>query len=60
MKRTAIAVSMCFGMAPSAAFAFDWSLQTTQSETVELNSNQFLRTSPATIGWIVFDDYSQC
>jgi hypothetical protein len=47
VKRTAIAVSICLGMAPPAAFAFDWSIKTTQSETVELNSNQFLRTSPA-------------
>ena len=47
MKRTAIAVSMCFGMAPSAAFALDWSLRTTQIEAIELNDNQFLRTSPA-------------
>lgn len=38
---------MCFGMAPSAAFALDWSLRTTESQTVELNDNQFLRTSPA-------------
>ena len=45
MKRTAIAVSMCFCIAPTAAFAFDWSLRSTQSETVELNSNQFLRSS---------------
>ena len=45
MKRAAIAVSMCFGMAPTAAFALDWSLYSTQSETVELNSNQFLRSS---------------
>jgi hypothetical protein len=47
VKRTAIAVSMCFGMAPSAAFALDWSLRTTQIETIELNDNQFLRSSPA-------------
>ena len=47
MKRTAIAVSMCFGIVPSAAYALDWSIDTTQSETVELNSNQFLRTSPS-------------
>ena len=45
MKRTAIAASMVFGMAPTAALAFDWSLQSTQTETVELNSNQFLRSS---------------
>jgi hypothetical protein len=47
VKRTAIALSVCFGVAPSAAYAVDWSIQTTQSETVELNDNQFLRTSPA-------------
>jgi hypothetical protein len=47
VKRTAIAVSVCFGLVPSAAYALDWSIDTTQSETVELNSNQFLRTSPA-------------
>src|ERR1700730_3273525 len=38
---------MCFGMAPSSAFALDWSIRSTQSETVELNDNQFLRASPA-------------
>jgi hypothetical protein len=32
-------------MAPSAAMAFDWLLRTTQSETVEFNDNQFLRSS---------------
>lgn len=47
MKRAAIAVSVCFGMAPSVAFAFDWSIRASESETVELNSNQFLRSSPA-------------
>lgn len=47
MKRAAIAVSICFGMAPSVAFAFDWSIKASESETVELNSNQFLRSSPA-------------
>ena len=47
MKRTAIAVSICLGIAPPAAYAFDWSLRTSQSETVELNSNQFLRSSPS-------------
>jgi hypothetical protein len=47
VKRAALAVSVCFGMAPSAASALDWSLKTTQSETVELNDNQFLRSSPA-------------
>jgi len=47
VKRAAIAVSVCFGMAPSVAFAFDWSIRASESEIVELNSNQFLRTSPA-------------
>jgi hypothetical protein len=47
VKRTAIALSVCFGVVPSAAYAVDWSIQTTQSETVELNDNQFLKTSPA-------------
>lgn len=47
MKRTAIAVSMCLGMAPSAAFAVDWSIKSSLSESTELNDNQFLRTSPS-------------
>lgn len=47
MKRAAIAVSVCFGMAPSLAWALDWSLKTSQIEAIELNDNQFLRTSPA-------------
>jgi len=34
-------------MAPSLAWALDWSLKTSQIETIELNDNQFLRTSPA-------------
>jgi len=34
-------------MVPSVAFAFDWSIKASESETVELNSNQFLRPSPA-------------
>lgn len=46
MKRAAIAVSICFGMTPSA-WALDWSLRTSQVETIELNDNQFLRASPA-------------
>ena len=47
MKSSAIAVSVCFGMVPSLAWAFDWSLRTSQSETIELNDNQFLKTFPA-------------
>lgn len=47
MKRAAAAVSVCFAMAPSVAFAFDWSIKASETETVELNSNQYLRNSPA-------------
>jgi hypothetical protein len=36
---------MCFCVVPTVALAFDWSLYSTQNETVELNSNQFLRSS---------------
>jgi len=38
---------MSLSMAPSAAFAVDWAVKATQSETVEANSNQFLATIPA-------------
>jgi len=38
---------MLVGMMPSAALAFDWSIKASESETVELNSNQFLRANPA-------------
>jgi len=34
-------------MAPSVAWALDWSLRTSQIEAIELNDNQFLKTSPA-------------
>ena len=47
MKRTAIAVSLCIGLVPSAALAYDWSVRTTQTETIEANDNLFLRTLPA-------------
>lgn len=43
MKRAALAVSLCAAIMPAAAFAFDWEIKSTQSETVELNDNQFLR-----------------
>jgi len=45
VKRAIIAASVYLGMAPTVALAFDWSLRSTQSETIELNSNQFLRSS---------------
>jgi hypothetical protein len=47
VKRAAVAVSMLFGMAPAAAHALDWSLDTTQSETTELSSNRTLSTPQA-------------
>ena len=59
MKRTAIAVSIWVGIAPPAAFAFDWSLRTGLSETIELNSNQFLRTSPSPSVGFLFDHHGQ-
>lgn len=47
MRRIACAVAVSFGVVPTAVLAWDWSISTTESETVELNSNQYLRTSPA-------------
>jgi hypothetical protein len=42
-------VAACLGLLPSAALAYDWSLSTTESQTFELNDNQFMRNpSP---GW---------
>lgn len=47
VKRIAIAASISFGLVPATAFAWDWSLRTSESQAVELNSNQFLSSSPA-------------
>jgi hypothetical protein len=44
MKRAILAVSLCFGVSSTPAFAVDWSVNSSLSETVELNSNQFLRS----------------
>jgi hypothetical protein len=44
MKRAILAVSLCFGVSSTPAFALDWSVNSSLSETVELNSNQFLRS----------------
>ncbi|MBI5263404.1 MAG: hypothetical protein HY852_16465 [Bradyrhizobium sp.] len=46
MKRIAIAVSLCTGMTPSVAFGLDWSIKTSESQSVEFNSNQFLSPTP--------------
>src|SRR6266480_7545223 len=44
MKRAILAVSLCFGVSSTPAFALDWSVNSSLSEAVELNSNQFLRS----------------
>jgi hypothetical protein len=36
-------VAACVGLLPAPALAFDWSLSTTETQTFELNSNQFMR-----------------
>ncbi len=47
MKRTILAVSVCLSVVPSGAYAVDWSLNSTLSQTVELNDNPFLRAVAA-------------
>lgn len=49
MRKTAAAASMLLCLVPQAAWAVDWSLRSTESETVELNDNLFL--SPKPIGY---------
>jgi hypothetical protein len=44
VKRAILAVSVCLSISSSRAFAVDWSVNATQSETTELNDNQFLRS----------------
>lgn len=44
LPTSAIAAGLC--LIPAAASAVDWSLQSTSSETVELNDNQFLLSTP--------------
>jgi hypothetical protein len=44
VKRAILAVSLCLSISSTRAFAVDWSVNSTLSETVELNSNQFLRS----------------
>ncbi len=45
MKRTILAV--CLSLVPSGAYAVDWSLNSTLSQSVELNDNPFLRALAA-------------
>jgi hypothetical protein len=46
VRTTAAAVSMFLCLMPPAAWAFDWSLRSTASETAELNDNLFLNPKP--------------
>src|SRR5260370_34811373 len=42
-----LAVSVCLSVIPSCAYAVDWALNSTLSQTVELNDNPFLRALAA-------------
>src|SRR5438309_1271576 len=42
-----LAISVCLSIVPSGVYAVDWSLNSTLSETVEANSNPFLRAIAA-------------
>ena len=44
VKIKILAASLFLSLAPSCAFAVDWSVKSTVSETVELNDNQFMKT----------------
>jgi hypothetical protein len=44
VKRAILAVSLCLSISSSRALAWDWSINSSLSETVELNTNQFLRS----------------
>jgi hypothetical protein len=44
VKRAILAVSLCLSITSTRALAVDWSLNSSLSETVELNTNQFLRS----------------
>jgi hypothetical protein len=46
VRKTAAAASILVCLMPPAAFAVDWSLRSTETETVELNDNLFLSPKP--------------
>ena len=46
MRTTAAAVSTLLCLMPCAAWAVDWSIRSTESQTVELNDNMFLSPKP--------------
>jgi hypothetical protein len=47
VKRKILAVLVCLSIVPSGAYAVDWSLNSTLTETVEANDNPFLRALAA-------------
>jgi hypothetical protein len=47
VKRAILAISLCLSISSSRALAWDWSVNSSLSETVELNTNQFLRSMMA-------------
>ena len=44
MRNATRAALFCLALSPAPALAWDWSLDSTMSELVELNDNQFMRT----------------
>jgi hypothetical protein len=44
VKRAILVVSLCLSISSTRALAVDWSVNSSLSETVELNTNQFLRS----------------
>jgi hypothetical protein len=44
VKNATRVIAACLSLSPGPALAWDWSLSSTVSETVELNDNQFMRT----------------
>ncbi len=46
MRTTAAAVSTLLCLMPSAVWAVDWSIRSTESQTVEFNDNMFLSPKP--------------
>jgi hypothetical protein len=47
VKRAILLVSLCLSISATRALAVDWSMNSSLSETVELNTNQFLRSALA-------------
>jgi hypothetical protein len=46
VNRSTKVIAACLSLVPGPALAWDWSLYSTLSETVELNNNQFMNTVP--------------